>query len=488
VAGNFQYMAIIAALFHFASFVLILGARMNWRLVTIINAIIALVTIGAVIFDRARPRTEGSPKERPKTTSQSNSANSQSNSANNEVEERADKIRIESPDDLANASVDDLGAVPAAALTELMARATPEQLAAMALKFNDAPTDARTFGGMGIFFQAWAQLDPNAALTGAFRINDVAMRKLAARTVVNSVSPSAAEELIAFLTDHPDKDLTDESKNEFLGTLLSSWSLLEPEAASRFIDNLGNTKYGLAYRAREDIAYNWATLDPSAALAWAVTHKGGTYLADSVIRGWCRKDINAASDYVLQHLDEPAATQFASSVVNAMFDQGVDGATDWMSHMPAGAPRIEAEMTLASLWAAKDPSSAAKWLATLPASEQTNLVSTIAGNWVKTNWPEASRWIATLTGDNRDEALYVAVNRESVSRGDSLSLALSIGKEEIRNNAIESVIRRWAATDPNAAETWVKASPLPSEQRDQLRSVISEMQQQTAEVEHVIVH
>jgi hypothetical protein len=460
--------------------------EMNWRLFTTINVIIALVTVGAVIFDLARPRSERSPKEHLQTASQPNSANSRSNSVNNEVEERADQIRIESPDDLANARVDDLGAVPAAALTELMARATPEQLAAMALKFNDAPTDARTFGGMGIFFQAWAQLDPNAALIGAFRINDVAMRKLAARTVINSVSPSAAQELIALLTDHPDKDLTDESKNEFLGTLISSWSLLDPEAASRFIDKLGNTKNGLGYRAREETAYNWATLDPSAALAWVATQKGGTYLYDSVIRGWCRNDISAASAYVLQHLDEPAAAQFASSVVTAMFDQSVDDATNWMSQMPAGAPRSEAEMAFASLWAAKDPSSAANWLGTLPANEQANLVQPIASNWVETNWPEASRWIATLTGDVRDEALAAAVNREGATPGDSLSLALSIGKDEMRSDVIESIIRRWAATDPNAAETWVKASPLSDEQRDHLRSVISEMQQ-TAEGERVII-
>jgi hypothetical protein len=113
-------------------------------------------------------------------------------------------------------------------------------------------------------------------------------------------------------------------------------------------------------------------------------------------------------------------------------------------------------------------------------------VSTIAGNWVETDWPEASRWIATLTGDVRDEALAAAVNREGAARIDSLSLALSIGKEEIRNNVIEGIIRNWAATDPNAADTWVKAGPLSNEQRDHLRSVISEMQQ-TAEAERVII-
>jgi hypothetical protein len=460
---------------------------MNLRLFTIINVIIALVTVGAVIFDVTRPRSERSHSKVSQTRPQETLTKSQSDSANDAVGKPPEPIRIESPEDLANARVDDLGAVPAAALTELMHRATPEQLSALALKFNDAPTDARTFGGMGIFFQAWAELDPKAALAGALQINDVAMRKLAARTVVNSVSPSAAEELITFLTDDSQKDLGNESQNEFVATLVSSWSLLDPQAASGFIDKLGKDKFGGIYRAREEIAYNWATLDPAAALAWIATQKGGTYLTDSVIRGWCRKDIDAASAYVLQHLDDPAAVQFASSIVGALFDQGVDRATDWMSRMPTGAPRIEAESTLASSWAAKDPSSAAKWLATLPANEQTDLVSTIARNWVETNWPEASRWIATLTGDNRDEAIAAAVNRVGATRIESLSLAQSIGKEEMRNNVIESVIRSWAATDPSAAETWVKASPLSSEQRDQLSSVISEMQQQTAGEERIII-
>jgi hypothetical protein len=457
---------------------------MNWRLLTTINAIIALITVGAVLFDRTRPRTKQSSNERQETF--------RSNAVNNQTEKPAETNRIESVDDLANARVDDLGAVPAVELTELMRRATPEQLAALALKFNEAPTDARTFGGMGVFFQAWAQLDPSAALIGAFRINDVAMRKLAAGTVVGSVSPSAAPQLIAFLTNHPDKDLTNESKNEFLGTLVSSWSLLDPEAASRFIDDLGDTNKSLAYRVRKDIAYNWATLDPSAALEWVTRQKGKnfldtTYLYDDVIRGWCRKDISTASAYVTQHLDNPAAGQLASSVVAAMFEHSVDEATNWISHLPAGDARNEAEGTIASSWAAKDPSSAAKWLATLGVDEQTNVVRTIASNWVDTDWPAASRWLATLTGDVRDEALAAAAYRERVTQADSLSLALSIGKEEMRNNVLESIIRNWAATDPNAASTWVNAGPVSNEQRDHLRSVISEMQQQSAEVERVII-
>jgi hypothetical protein len=461
---------------------------MNWRLFTAINAIIALVTIGAVVFDLTRPRAEQSSNQRRETTFQSNAADDQAGKP-------ADTNRIESVDDLANARVDDLGAVPAVELTELMERATPAQLAEMALKFNDAPTDARTFAGMGIFFQAWAQLDPMAALVGAFRINDVAMRKLAAQTVVGSVSPSATPELIAFLTEHPDEDLVSECKNEFLGNLISNWSQVDPEAASRFVDEMADTKndrrYDLAYGTKSTIAYNWATLDPSAALEWAAKQKGknsvyGSDLYDSVIRGWCRRDISTASAYVAQHLNDQDAGTSASSVVTALFDHNIEDATSWVSSMPAGDPRDQAESRIASLWAAKDPSSAAKWVATLPANEQTNAVSTIAMNWVDTNWPDASRWIATLTGDARDQALRAAVYRDGATPSDSLSLALSIGKDEVRNDVVENVIRTWAATDANAAETWVKGSPLSSEHRDQLRSVIAETQK-AAEGERVII-
>src|SRR5213595_511209 len=113
--------------------------QMNWRLLTAINAAIALITVTAVIFSVTRRQGE-----HPRAAARSNSTSEQS-----QAELREAKDRVEALDDLSQARIDDLGAVPASELTHLMNRATPEQLAALALKFNDAPTDARTFGGMG---------------------------------------------------------------------------------------------------------------------------------------------------------------------------------------------------------------------------------------------------------------------------------------------------------------------------------------------------
>lgn len=460
--------------------------QMNWRLLTAINAAIALVTLSAVIFDVTRTRTKR-PASRPRQT------NVRSDSGNDQFDKQAARNRIESLDDISNARVDDLGAVQAAELTQLMNRATPEQLAAMALKFNDAPTDARTFGGMGVFFQAWTELDPKAALVGAFKLNDVALRKLAATAVVNSVSPSAAPELIAMLTEHPDKDLLSECKNGFLDPLIASWSTLDPEAASKFMDALGDTKSGLNSTARKNIAYNWGTLDPSAALEWVRKQGDKDYinsdpLYDDVVRGWCLANLPEASAYVRQHLDDTNAPDAVSSVAEAMFAHDPEDATSWIARLPEGSPRNEAESTIASMWSQKDPTAASRWMGALSQKEQDNVVSVIVSNWVDTNWSEASGWIDTLTGDVRDTALSAAMNRQDATESDSLAIALRIGNDQMRNTRVENVVRNWAYNDPQAAETWVKSSALTPEEQTKLLSVISDTQNAATEatVERVI--
>lgn len=453
--------------------------QMNWRLLTAINAAIALVTICGVIYIVTRsPAPKRTHRESAKTSSESNSPGSQSENR------PQNKVSIETVDDLTNARVDDLGSVPAVELTQLMSRATPAQLAMLAAKFNDAPTDARTFGGMGVFFQAWAELDPKAALSGAFQLGDITMRKLAATAVVNSVSPSAAAGLIAMLSNNPDRDLATECKTTFLDPLIASWSSLDPEAASKLMDELGDTKSSLNSSARNNIAYNWGTLDPQSALEWTRKQQDkdyldSSYLYDQVIRGWCVKDLRAASDYVAQHLDDPAAQRAAASVAEAMFTRDPDQATNWVRGMPTGTPKSEAESTIAQTWIEKDPAAMEKWLATLPESEESSLVDRIMPKWLTDNSTEASRWISTTTGEVHDQAIIaeMAVNQ---SYPDSLSLAFSIGDFERRNSVIEDNIRSWADTNPQAAEEWVKGSSLPTDQQQKLLSVISDAKNSAA--------
>src|ERR1700694_1104315 len=393
---------------------------MNWRPCAIINGAIAVITISAVIVYLTRSQSQHKASE----------VEGKSNAATNQTAETAAGGRehpLENLSEISDIRVNDLGAVAASELTQIMGRATPAELAALALKFNNLPIDGHTLGGLGVFFQAWTELDPKSALIGAFRLKDTTLRKLAANTVVNSVSPSAASTLLTILHDHPDKDLLAECKNTFMTPLVAGWGLLDPEAAAKFVDDLGNTKTSFDYAARSKVAYAWGTLDPAAALEWVEKEKGnelvdGDSLYDKVITGWCDRDLESAAAYVQQHLDNPAASAAASTVASTMFEHDADAATNWLNRLPKGDVRANAESTITYTWAEKDPAAAAHWLATLPKSEQENLVRTIANNWVESNWPEASRWLGTLSGDVRDNAVSAATEREGATPGESLSL------------------------------------------------------------------
>ena len=96
---------------------------------------------------------------------------------------------------------------------------------------------------------------------------------------MNRTAPKADTELLKSLrrvelSESPDKDLSSDCKTTFLDPLVADWSSLDPEAASKLMDELGDTKSNLNSTARNNIAYNWGTLDPQAALAWACYRDG----------------------------------------------------------------------------------------------------------------------------------------------------------------------------------------------------------------------
>src|SRR5207245_9615176 len=99
------------------------------------------------------------------------------------------------------------------------------------------------------------------------------------------------------------------------------------------------------------------------------------------------------------------------------------------------------------------------------------------------------RWIETLSGDVYDSAISAAMNRENATESDSLTLALSIRNDELRQTRIENVIRNWSYNDAESAESWVKSSPLSPEERGRLLSLISETRKAVDEAtaERVII-
>ena len=442
---------------------------MNWRLATLINAAIAAITVAAAISLHS-PRLQRTEIPANSRTTGTNSV-AQSMSWNpSSTPNTSQLVAI----DIAHTRVDSFATVAPSEFYEILLHATPEEIATLALKFNELPVNSRSGGAIGMFFQAWAELDGIAALEGAFRINDVQLRRVAANTVVHSMSPSVASEIATYLRDHPDKDLAGACRNEFMEAVLTRWADVDPTAAAKFYDELDKKSDALAGSVPTSIAWSWGTLDPSAALDWIQKQSNEQYsgsLFDSVITGWARNDPPSAMSYVLQHLDRPGANGAAASIAVELLNRDPKSAAHWINNLPPGEAKSYAEDSLTNTWAQRDPAAAAQWTQELPAEDQGSAAFTIARIWAGQDWPETQRWLAELSGDYRDSAIAGALVSGQVDRAESLPLAVSMTNVEARLHTLQSIIENWADTDRDQAASWIKSSSITRQEKEQLLSL-----------------
>jgi len=330
-----------------------------------------------------------------------------------------------------------------------------------------------------MFFQAWAELDGKSALMGAFKLKDVELRRMAVDAVVHSVSPGSAAELAAYIKDNPDKESVDFYRNRFMGALLERWSGVDPAAAAKFLDNFNEPGPGLVDSAARTIAFAWGTLDPVAALAWIEkSHRAdrSEYLFAEVVNGWARIDAMTAGAYLAQHSDHPGAQAAAIALVGQLISTDPGRVVNWISTLPSGETKMQAEERLARLWGEKDPATAAHWVEALPKEEQASVVRYLAGAWAAQDWAATRRWIGTLSGGARDGAISAAISssRDNVTRTEALPLAVSIGDKTQRMSTIEQIIREWAESDASAAQAWIRGSNLRQREKEELFALFSE--------------
>ena len=439
----------------------IMSLHIMWRF-TIVNGAIALITIATVTFYVFR-------QQHPALT------NRPLSSASGFSQDRSDHVRERELHTTDRIRLDALGLVAPAQIHEVLARGTSEDIAALARKFDTLPNNGQTMAARAMFFQIWAELDGKAALQGAFRIDDLGIKRTAAETVLKSISPAAAPSVAVFLREHPDKDLMRYCKNVFLDTVIEKWAFVDPPAAAKFLDDLGDTKNTLPYSAGGKIAYAWGTTDPYAALQWIDTHqnKDGVDRASAyndVIIGWINKDIDAAAAYVLAHLERSGSQEALTSVAYGFIIKQPEKGMAWIEQLPNGETKLNVQKNVAAYWALEDPPATARWLETLPTDEQFELVGDVLRSWADNDWRSALAWLSTASENVRDRGL-AAVTRSYVTDIpplECLELAISISDENLRDETLREIVSRWAQGQPEAATAWVNNSALPAKRKQAL--------------------
>jgi hypothetical protein len=437
---------------------------MNWRVATIINSAIALITLAAVGFDVHH-------RSKNKRTTNEDVASADTKARRGS----SGRARERSTRDLTDLRIDKFDSVPPSEFYELFLGASAEEMTTLAKKFNDLPVNTRSAGCVGMFFQAWAELDGKSALLGAFQIKDIALRAQALDAVTHSVSPAAAGDLAPILQDYRGGELTEAKRNDCLQAIIERWSGSDPSGAARFVDALDDANQSLISSAGRTIALSWGTLDARAGLAWIDKPRYAEQSEEfffQLINGWGRTDMNAAAAYLAQHLDRPGAVKISRVMSVFMFQHDEARALSWLRTLANGEAKTAAQQSLATAWSRTDPLSAAHWAESLPLEDQKTAVTEVATRWADQDWDQTVSWISTLTGESRDLAISGATSNYSAAEPNKmLELAMRMTSKEQCLEAVEGIVTQWAWKNREVAAAWVGNSHLSKNEKERLLSL-----------------
>jgi hypothetical protein len=363
-----------------------------------------------------------------------------------------------------------IASVPFQELYGVLSSRSADEMAELARQLNDLPPGRETKTKINAFFAAWARLDAKAALTAAISLKTPEARALATSSVVRSADASVAQSLVATLSQLPADALSPTQKTRSLSTALSRWSEADPVAAAKFLDQFPSRDRGF-FGARMSIAENWATTDPTAALAWAQAQGDPQETRASmagVVSGWWETDPRAAEAYVAAHLDT-LGLDSVMRITTQLFQQDPQRAKEWANSLSTTEARRTANSFLVNQMAETDPKGASEWAASLPEDVRSRTLSAAISRWARNDLRAAGEWINRLDGAIRDEAVstYSAVAANSDPAA-GLTWAATLSDPKLRSSTVARIVTSWLRRSPADARAWVQNSSLPEPEKTRL--------------------
>jgi len=363
----------------------------------------------------------------------------------------------------------DVAAVPFQELYGLLSRRTPQEIAELARELQSLPRNPKSEAKIAAFFKAWATLDASAAFAMAKSFRPE-LRSDAIGAVLDGADTSVAGTLVGSINALPKGSLSPSMKSMLLARAVGKWSRIDPVDAAKFLDSSDNQ--GMTFSmAWNEVASNWAGIDPVAALTWAgqAPKDSGRFARSGAIMGWWKNDPGAAEDYVASHLATLKDWQVASTLAANIFSEDPERARKWVSELPNEDARKQATSMLAIQLGFSDPAAATKWSATLQAEQRTTALAESVGTWAQEDPTAAGQWLGAYDGPGRDEAVQnFTLNVASKDPETALSWAATISDPKLRGSTEQQIAGDWLRQNPQAATSWIQNSSLPLEEKTRL--------------------
>ena len=342
----------------------------------------------------------------------------------------------------------------------LVANMSTTQRRMLARRLSDGAGNLAEIAG---FFKAWASIDSLAAFSAAtdFRLNS--QKEAALRAIFQGCEAEKASQLINRLKDMPIGSITPDLAQDLLTIGLGKWSQIDPQSASDFLSNYSEAM-SINQAVYREIAKNWASQDPPAAIAWKNKQSSSDLqqnMSLGIFQSWVATDPAKAMQYARDHLSDPDGNANAAAVSNTLVDRDPAAAKAFVESLPASV-QATAAVSAVMRMAYDDPAGAAAWVAQLPREIQEGPAGAVASQYAAIDPRAAKAWINTLSGDVHDSALAgYAMNARD--KADAILTALQISDEQKRSTTAKALADRWNSIDPGSFHQWLTASGLPIE-------------------------
>lgn len=284
-----------------------------------------------------------------------------------------------------------------------------------------------------------AKRDPGEAVRLSRQLENGAERErilVAALEILKGRNPALAAEIVAGLPP-------DDFQQVMAGQVAAEFASIDPSAALAWARSLGDERTRL--RAVREVAATWAESDPLSAaglVASLESERERQLSALAIATVWARRD--------------PAAS------------------LAWAAALQPLAARALVAGSAVQTWAERDAPAALKWLAAQPAEFQAAIdpdtTLGIIGQWARQD-PESVREIILRMAPGGTQARAADIAAVHLAKHDpvaTMEWALRFPQEAVRNGAFATAFRQWSEVAPQSADAWLREADLTADEKRRL--------------------
>lgn len=416
-----------------------------------------------------------------------------------------------SPSSALPEKVPDLAALPFVETYRILKSASPDTVRSYCNQLEQLPLGPSRTAALTAFFKTLIQANPvlSKDIIVGLKKDD---RWLPMFAIREAATPRGMETVADVMLSFDRIEISGCSY-DLLRDSLDEWGKNDPLALKRFLETHRDKDVDGYF---DKLVLNWAAYDPEAAQEWMAkeiekrpfiptrpTEEGGEEVFDSDwrsavesmsaawIQGFLANDPDRATQYVVEHADNPAVEYALNWLAGDLFLASPDRARDLINRLPEKqqskslrsiADKANGLVKSDASDNATSPRYVAEWMLKFPPEMYQEGIGSVLRSWEFSDPQELFAWMAELPTSTRDEMVrqYPSVSSETTQ--EDFDTVMQVPDPALRTQLLEHVARDAKYAEKQLRRVLEK-SKLPAEEKARLVSLIPKPEYETVSVD-----